>query len=324
MAKYSFPQNTNIYLTNMLQQYRNPSASYIGDLVAPRTPVGSETFKWLKRNKGDAFLLPTNMDLSKMSPFPSVDFGFTDMTGTTNDYGVSYLMSNKDQEEAKLIGLDNVKMMHLQALIDLVDIKREKDTRDAIFTAANYTNKSTLSGTSQWSDYVNSNPITEIKTQMQKNRTGFSFNTIAMGGIVWYYLARHPKVISYVLGSTISDGIVTQEAFGRALGLRVVVGEAQIATNVKGQTTAIADIWENKAALLVVNPNMTVLSGMGFALTAQVNYGSYTRLVLEDQIIPGEAGLYGATKLYVGESAKPLVVASDMGFLWTDATASTI
>lgn len=325
---YNFPQNTNIYLTNMVVQYQNESNQLIADKVCPRVKVYSELFKYKKRNAKDKYFLPPDRTVGKMDEFKKVEFGWTDASATTKDIGLYTEIPVPDYEEGKLIDLD-LKLEYTKDLIDLIDLAREKDVHDLIFTAANYTpstgTSTLLSGSTMWSEYVASNPVIEINTR--KRLAVKPYDTFVIGSIAWQWLSEHPKIKSYVFGNSTADGAVSPAQFAQKFGFRNCwVGEAYRDTAKKGATVSLSKIWENMAAMLVVDQNMTTMSGSGFSMNAELVYGGVggvSRIVTEEFIPPSRAGLHGAWRINVGESSYPQVIAADMGYLWVDATKAT-
>ena len=65
-------------------------------------------------------------------------------------------------------------------------------------TTSTITNNTTLSGTSQWSDYTNSDPIAAIDDAKESVRKASAKkpNSIFMSRPVFVKLKRHPKVIA--------------------------------------------------------------------------------------------------------------------------------
>lgn len=108
---------------------------------------------------------------------------------------------------------------------------------DAVASAINTTNIAqniTLSGTSQWSDYTNSNPVTAIDTGKETVRaaSGKNPNSIFMSRPVFNKLKRHPKILELFKGGTpaaiITDQLLEEVVLRDILGFQfVAIGEAQ-------------------------------------------------------------------------------------------------
>ncbi len=126
----------------------------------------------------------------------------------------------------------------------LVLTKREQRVATLVTTLANYAaaNKATLSGTSQWSDYTNSNPQTAIMAAM--DGMVMRPNVIGMSRPVWTVLRQHPKMCKAIFGNNTDAGIVSRQAVANLLEVDdILVGEGWINTAAKGQPATISRIW---------------------------------------------------------------------------------
>jgi hypothetical protein len=119
-------------------------------------------------------------------------------------------------------------------------------------TAANYASgmSTTLSGTAQWSDYVNSAPISDVKTGkravnaqifMDPNIGIFPYQVMSI-------LEDHPDFIERIKYS--ERGIVTSEIIAAIFGMdRIVVPGAGVNTANPGQAPTLGYIWGKDVVL---------------------------------------------------------------------------
>jgi hypothetical protein len=134
-------------------------------------------------------------------------------------------------------------------------IGRELVMKNLATTAANYASgmSTTLSGTAQWSDYVNSNPISDIKTGIRAiNAQIFLDPTVAVIPYqVMSILEDHPDIIERVKYS--ERAILTEEIISAVLTLpRVVVpGMGFVAS----PAAAATYLWGKDVILAYVPPN---------------------------------------------------------------------
>jgi hypothetical protein len=134
---------------------------------------------------------------------------------------------------------------------------REKAMKDLATTAANYStgNTVTLSGTSQWSDYVNSDPISNLRTGksaihakifMEPNVGIFPYQVMTI-------LEDHPDFIERIKYS--ERGIVTADLVGSIIGLpRIVVPGVGISSSALGQPITVGYLWGKDVILAWVPP----------------------------------------------------------------------
>ena len=102
---------------------------------------------------------------------------------------------------------------------DIIALGREKEIADLALNDASYdsTNKIVLSGTSQFSDYKNSDPFSVIeagKTAVKRS-IGHAVNVCVISGNVWAVIKSHPAVIEKIKYS--QKAIVTPELFAELI-----------------------------------------------------------------------------------------------------------
>lgn len=132
-------------------------------------------------------------------------------------------------------------------LTDRMQVIKEKELADAMANTGVVTLNTTLSGTSQWSDFTNSDPFADIKTGMEAVRTGSGMmpNTFVMSYAVMMTLMIHPDVIARLVNVTVVTSAMVIQALQLAFPniKNVWVGSAQYNSGVEGGTDALADIW---------------------------------------------------------------------------------
>lgn len=309
----NFPFPVQPELTAIAIAYRN--TRLIADQVLPRVPVGVQDFKYWSYNKADRFTLPDTQVGRKGKP-NQVEFGMTENTASTLDYGLDDAIPQSDIDNAKLIpGYDPLGNA-VEGIMDLILLDREKRVADMVFAAANYptANKTTLSGTSQWSDFANADPIAAIQTYLDVPI--MRPNVMVIGRPAFSVLIRHPKIMKAVHGTAGDTGVARRQQIADLFELDdVLVGEAFLNTAKPGQTAAFSRVWGKHCALIYRNSTADVRKGVTFGLTAQ--FGGRIAGSIEDKDI----GIRGGQRVRTGESVKELITASDVGCLFTNAVA---
>ncbi len=134
---------------------------------------------------------------------------------------------------------------------------RELAMRDMVQTAANYPSDHvvTLSGTTQFSDYVNSDPIKVIKDGIRKvhSKLFLTLNTAVIPWEVMTVLEDHPDFIERIKYS--ERGILTQEIIASILGIsRVIVPGLGVNSANPGQAASLGYLWGKDVLLAYVPP----------------------------------------------------------------------
>lgn len=305
------PVPVNPQLQAIAIAYRN--TSLIADAVLPRTGVGTSTFKYLAYNKADRFTIPDTRVGRRGRP-NEVEFGAELKEASVEDYGLEDGVPQEDIANAPQ-GYDPLGNA-VEGIMDLILLDREKRVADLVFAAATYPtgNKTTLSGTSQWSDFTNSDPIDDIQAGLDTPL--MRPNVMVLGRPTASVLMRHPNILKAFNGTSGDSGIAPVRFLAELFGLEeVLIGESWINTAKPGQTASFSRVWGKHCALLHRNRIANTRRGVTFGLTAE--WGSRVAGSVEDRNI----GLRGGQRVRTGESVKELITASDVGYFVEDAVA---
>lgn len=299
-------------LTAVAVAYRN--ASLIADMVLPRVPVGKKEFRWQKYALADSFTLPDTKVGRKGQP-ALVEFGSTEVNDACLDYGLDDLVPNDDIAQAE--GGQDPLALATTRLTELVALDRERRVANLVFAAGTYAagNQQTLSGTSQFSDFTNSDPLGVILAAL--DACVMRPNEAVFGQAVWTKFRQHPKVVKAVLGNAGDSGVVSRQAVAELLELQAIhVGQGFLNTAKPGQTASLSRVWGKHIALLHKNP----LGGPDGAITTfgfTAQFGTKVGGTAED----GSIGLRGGKRVRSGESVKECVSANDLGYFIQNAVA---
>lgn len=305
-----FPMNPQ--MTAIAIAYRNPDIALIADDVLPRTPTAQE-FKWLKYALADGFTVPDARVGRKSAP-TEVDFSATEMQDKVVDYGLDDLVPNEDIE-ADNQGVDPLGTA-VAYLTNLINLAREIRTANLVFNTASYSAGlyQTLSGTSQWSDSVNSDPVAAIGDALDVPI--MRPNIAVFGQQAWTKTRRNPKIVQAIKGTAQGAGMVTRQEFADFFELQgLYVGAGFANTAKKGQTAAVSRVWGKHAAFLYRDRAAGPQAGVTFGMTAA--WGGKIAGTLNEEKI----GLTGAQRVRSGERVKEIITAPDVGFFFQNAVA---
>jgi hypothetical protein len=305
------PFVVNAILTAIAIAYKQ--ANLIADEIMPYVPVSKELFKYRKHPIGEGFTLPNNM-VGRKSRTPQVEFTGTEVSDMCIDTGLEDVIPYSDLDNAPE-GYDP-KARAIEMIMQLNKTIREKRVADLVFNANSYSasNKQTLSGTSQFSDYTNSDPLGVILGVL--DGCMMRPNIAVIGQSVWTKLRQHPKIVKAVLGNSGDSGVASRQAVAALLELDdIYVGQGYLNTAVKGQTVSMSRIWGKHIALLHVNKNITAENPTTFGFTARM--GTPVAFEFEDK----NTGLRGGVVVRAGETVKEVVCANDLGYFIQNAVS---
>ncbi|WP_444452035.1 capsid protein [Rhodobacter capsulatus] len=312
-------------LTAVAIGFKNGSAMRIADKVLPRLPVSNEKFKYTVYPISEAFNTP-DARVGRKGAVKQLEFSGTEVTSDVVDYGLDSPIPQSDIDAANAARAEGRTIYDPEAhaaemLTETIENIREARAANMVFNAASYaaSRRITLSGTSQFSDYANSDPIGVIAAGMDATLV-YRPNTVVMGRAVWSKLSSHPKIVNAVKGNVSNQGRISIDQLKELLAgdgiTEVLVGDAWANTAKPGQNPALARTWGNHLALLHINPLASVeQGGITFGFTAQ--FGDRLAGRIEDPDI----GLQGGFRIRVGERVRELISAQDVGYFIQNAIA---
>lgn len=113
----------------------------------------------------------------------------------------------------------------------------------------------TLAGTSQWSDFVNSDPVSAVEAQRVaiKKATAKKPTTFAVGYPVHVQLRQHPRIIDRFKYTSLPRGYLSEEQLASVFEVdNYWVLAAEFDTANEGQVPSLDFIWGKNALLAVI------------------------------------------------------------------------
>lgn len=226
-------------LTTAAQGYQNNE--FVGGALFPRVPVQQRGGKVLSFNREDFRLYATGRTPGANTK--RVQFGHSSGSFALEQHALEGVVPFEHMEEANRVPGIDLGSGAVRKTQDIIALRLEKAQADLATNAANYaaSNKTTLSGTSQWSDYSGtSDPIKDVKTGIEAVRAqiGKRPNTVVIGAVVWSFLQYHPKVIDRIKYT--GRDSATPELLAGLFGVKqVLVGDALY----ENDTGTLADVW---------------------------------------------------------------------------------
>jgi hypothetical protein len=303
MANSPFPIDPA--LSAIAIAYKNPA--YIADMVAPRIRVAKQEFKFLQYADDQFFNIPDTR-VGRRSKPNEVELNATEVTDSATDWGLEsgVPQSDIDNSDERYDPL-GVKTAFLQELIDL---DREKRVADMIFNPASYPVllRQTLAGGSQFSDFVNSDPIGVINAALDEPLVRPT--QMVFGQASWSKFRANPKIVKAVQGNAGDSGNATREQVAQLFELdEVLVGAGRANSAKPGQAAALFRLWGKHIALLHKAPVPDAEGAVQFCGTFQ--WGDRIAGQWDDKNI----GLRGGKMVRNGESLKERIIANQAGYL---------
>jgi len=241
----------NAALSNISVSYSNDS--YIADQIFPIVTVAKESDIYAKYNKRD--WLADEAEI-RIDGSEAAEGGYA--VDVSNTYtAIPYAIKKKvtDRQRANADPVFQLDIEAAEYVADKLALRMEVQVAAGIDTTGVWGTDLTLSGTDQWSDFANSDPIGNIRTAMSDVRKaiGRNANTVVMGDDVWIKLQDHPDILErskYTSGASI-----TTEMVARMAGVdRILIGSAVKDTAAESQTSSTSYVWGKNVLVAFVAP----------------------------------------------------------------------
>lgn len=318
MATTAFQINPQ--LTAVAIGYSNPDYTLIADKVLPRVRTAKQ-FRYTTYSLAEAFSVPPTRVGRKSAP-TQFDFSGTLVNDECLDWGldspvpIDEIQAWQDMARPSSGGPVSPEVKVTKLLKGLVQIDREVRVAGLVFNTANYPagNQATLAGTSQWSDFANSNPLDAMLTALDV--PVMRPNTLVLGQAAWTKVRQHPRLIQAANASAQTGGAITKQDLADLLEIREVLVGAGFVNNARiGQPASLSRVWGKAAAALFISEDSANADQPTFGWTAQ--WGDEIAGSIPDE----DVGLRGGMRVRVGESVKEIISANAVGYYWANAVA---
>lgn len=230
-------------------------AAPVGMSLFPRVPVMQRGGKIITFGK-EAFMQYANMKRAPGQNTRRIQFGYAGSSYALDDYSLEGQVPVETQQEAEAVPGIDMASRTVNGVQDIIALRLEIQQATLATTAGSYaaSNKTTLSGTSQWSDATNSDPMGDVEAGKEAIRklTGRRPTVLVMGAAVMAKLKTHSKVIDRIKYT--GRDIATPELLASLFGVQqVLVGDAVQADD----AGAFTDVW-GKFVVLAYTPTASL------------------------------------------------------------------
>ena len=298
-------------LTNVAQGFKQND--FVGFDLFPRVRVSQRNGRIVSFSKEDFMLYNTGRAPGQNTK--RVQFGYLAGNYVLESHSLEGTVPIETLQEAEAVpGIDAAKMAIFK-MQNIIATRLEKAQADLARTLSAYavSNRTTLSGTAQWSDFGTvSDPIAVVEAAKEavRRKIGKRPNTAVMGAAVLASLRQHPKVIDRMKYT--GRDVPTVEILAALFGLQnILVGDAVWSDD----AGVFNDVW-GKDMIICYN-EVGQLADMGlpsFGYTYQLN--GYP--VVEEPYYERNP----KTWLFpVTDEVAPVIAGADAGYLIQNAVA---
>lgn len=144
-----------------------------------------------------------------------------------------------------------------ELVTEKIMVNKEIDAYNQCSNTSTLTQNVTLSGTSRWNDYANSDPIGDFRTAIDAVSKAVikptNQLTVLIGREAYNVLRDHPQFIERIKHSQL--GILTTDLLANILEVKqVIIAESQYNSAGQGLTASMGYIWGKNAWVMYIDP----------------------------------------------------------------------
>lgn len=188
-------------------------------------------------------------------------------------HGLTDIVTKRDY--ANVVDPFNAERDATMGIEMVLQLEKEKSLVDALSSTSVMTQNTTLSGTSQLSDYTNSDPLGVFKTAQTAvlDGCGSKANVAWMDEKVAMVLRYHPAILDKLGYKYNRAGQLTNDELARAMDVeRVLIADVAYNTAKQGQADSMARMWGKHLWFGCIPANLEVMMttlGMRFGIEGQ-------------------------------------------------------
>lgn len=228
-------------LTQFSIAYRNPN--YLSESIMPVIKVRERSGKFARYGK-DNLRLEDNVERAPGARARTFDYSVSQGSYVCTEKSLEKMVPDEFMQN-----VDDPYDVRRDSTIFCVDkiwLFQESALATAMADTAILTQNTTLSGTSQWSDYTNSDPLTDIRTARTaiKSTTAQHPNVAVFGYQTWEAFIHHPDVVDRIKYVGMTDPAAVKRAVAQLLQVEeILIGDAVKNTANQGQSDALSYVW---------------------------------------------------------------------------------
>ncbi|MGB9886748.1 MAG: major capsid protein [Moorellales bacterium] len=270
--------HVNQPLTNISIAYIQQATAFIADKVFPNVPVQKQSDRYFQYLKEDWF----RVEAQERAPGTESAGGGWRIDNTPTYYCRIYAV-HKDVDDITRANADapiNLDRDATEWVTQQLLLKRETLWANSYFVTGVWgTDRQGVASSPtgdqfvKWSDYTNSDPITDIDTSITAvaSATGYKPNTLVVAPDVFTKLKHHPKVLDRVKYT--QRAVITEDILAGLFGVeKFLVPWGVVNTAAEGTAENTNFIFSGKALLVYAAPAPSLLKPSGGYTFSWVGY----------------------------------------------------
>lgn len=241
-------------LSEISIQFTLDPSMYLASQVMPVVPVGKQSDRYFTWDRADWFRVPDTRRARLTAPKI-----VTASVSSAGYYAQNWALEGRiayedlsNADEALELEESTARLVTQLLMLDM-----EKRVSTLYTTAANVGSGAALTGTNQWSDRANSDPVSDVTTGKSwiQLGTGQKPTHMIVGKQVHDALLMHPDIIDRIKYVARADQVTIANALADIFGVsKYLVGEAVENTAAEALDVSMSFLWGKNVVLLHVPP----------------------------------------------------------------------
>ena len=249
--------HTSAPLTNLTLKVFNDPSFFVAGEIAVRVPgtvkVSGSYYIYSRSN-----LRIDDTTKGRATPSKTVTRDLEETTYTTAKNGLRMFTADDDVDEADA-PIAQMQQDDAEEIAEKLALDYEQEVYTKVTTAAGYATGHTTDLTDEWDDYINGDPIGDVRTGKEQVRSAIGRypNWMAMSALDFDKLKYHPDVKElyvYTGGMAVDP---TPAMVAKVLGLDgILISKSIKNTADEGQSDSLSNIWGEIAVLFYKSTGM--------------------------------------------------------------------
>lgn len=301
-------------LTNVSVAYQNPA--FAADVIVPPVPVRKQSDKYYIYDPERERFRSTSDHRAPGAKTNEIDFGLSTDNYFCDDHALASAVP--DEERANADPVLQPAIDRTEFLTEKIALNKEIALASRIITGSDIPGES-LSGTSQWSDYDDSDPVSVVEAKKGAIQEAVQEipNTLVLPYQVFQKVRLHPKVTERMKYTGL--GIASPKELAELFDVdQVLVPRALKNTAARGQTASLDYVWGKNAFLCYIPPRPGLMRvSLGYTFVWTMAPGNIQGYVVETWRDDSRKSDMVRVQRYYDQK----ITAPGACYLWKDAVA---
>ncbi|MDR7537435.1 MAG: hypothetical protein QN183_13850 [Armatimonadota bacterium] len=253
--------------TLAFKQFQGTDAGYVAGQLFPPVAVDHETDRYYLIDPDSWLRIAPALRARRASP-ARVEFRVSSDAYAVRGYALAGEIALED-----LANQDRAIRLREQTtalVVNMLARDRENRVASMVTSGTNLGSYVSLTGTAKWSDYTNSDPVSDVNSghAFIESRTGLHANTLVLDKDTYRVVRRHPAVLEAAFGPGRAQGLPAADRLAEVFEVDRILVAAGV-KNVAAETApaSLVNIWGYNAILAYVPDAVAGLDAVAFGVS---------------------------------------------------------